>query len=428
MTLPRISPDDAGMWPRAAGSPSRNARRLLVGLSPLLLISCGEQVGDLPTDYSGRDGLEREVQRVTLHPERRASLAAERANGNAFALHVGESFGVRATSVLRFALADSGGVAYLAPGDTLISASLTLTSLRRRPLSAAQEIWIWEVCSSWEEGELLTSDADPPTRIEELLCAAEALGRVELTGGDTLSATLALEPNLVERWMNDPETNLGLALLPGEDEVMTAISSENATAPAHIDLVVRNEGRHRIFSIAPEEDTYVVAITDPDHFDEAGLVVQNGLPRRALLAFDTTQIPTKATVLGAELVLYPDGEHTWQFKAGFGLEAHEAVAENWTGVFPNLEREEVFPGTTVDVFDFSELLLDSLSLNVQVPVQAWINDPANNEGLLFRTTAEVGDVSYVAFHAGPQAPLGRLPRLEVYYVEAAAGRFGGGGS
>jgi len=228
--------------------------------------------------------------------------------------------------------------------------------------------------------------------------------------------------------MDDPEGNLGVALLPVGEAAMSAVSSISAAAPARLSLVVSAAGRSRIFSITPSQDSYAVAIADPDLFADQDdrFTVQNGLARRGLIEFDLGVVPERATVLSARLALIPDAARTWRFNPGFGLEVHEASAENWGGDFANLEGE-VFPGTTVDVFDLSELLLDSLVMNVQVPVQGWVNDPASNQGLLFRTTAEVGDVSYVSFFAG-EAATDSLPRLDIQYVTAPESRFGGGGS
>jgi hypothetical protein len=364
---------------------------------------------------------------LTIPSNRSASMFAKSSNGNAFALHVGDRQRVRATSILRFSLVDSLAVPFFASEDTIIEASLTLTSLRRRPLSTTQVVEVRIVCSEWSETELTTEREISPTRIDDLLCSGESLGRMEFSGGDTTSATLPLDLTLIDEWMRNPESNFGIALLPTADSSMVAFSSRNAAFPPHLDLIVRNGERARVFLLVPEEDTYAVATTEPGYFADTAITVQNGLARRGLVAFDTSSIPHGATILAAKLVLFPDAERAWPFKTGYGLEVHEAVAENWSGSYPNLEGE-VAPGTTVDIFDLAGLLADSLALNVQVPVQEWVNDPAVNQGLLLRTTSEVGDVSYIGFHAGTADPAALQPRLDVYFTPAAESRFGGGSS
>lgn len=388
---------------------------------------CGDVSGDLPSGFSDRGGLDRQVVRVSLPANRSASVFAESANGSAFAIHVGEREGVRATSILRFSLADSLGNPFFTSDDTLLEANLTLTSLRKRPLTGVQTVDVWAVCSDWDESELVTTTETPPTPIEHLVCGDAPIGQMEFSGGDTTSATLAISLEQIDRWMLEPENNFGIALLPVADSSMVAISSQNAAFPPHLDIVTRTGGRSRVFSLEPEEDTYAVATTVPALSGDAVITVQNGLARRALLAFDTSSIPHGATILAAKLVLFPAASHTWAFKTGYGLEVYEAVAENWSGSYPNLD-ENPTPGTTVDLFDLAGLLADSLALNVQVPVQEWVNQASSNQGLLLRTTSEVGDVSYLGFYAGSAAPPDSLPRLEVHFVPAADPRFGGGSS
>ncbi len=405
--------------------------RLLLSLLPLCALpfaGCGETAGDLPTDFTDRGGLERELVSVALRPLRHASVVGERANGNAFAVHVGQSEGVRAAGLFHFPMADSGGAPFLSEGDTLLEATLSFATLRRRPLGTDQAVEVWAVCGDWDEDSLRTTSEAAPTVIDDLICGGIPLGEVAFSAGDTSTATLAMALDDALEWMDDPAGNLGVALLPIGDPAMSAVSSITAAAPAHLTLVVRNDGRSRIFSIRPDQDTYAVAIADTARFgDFSGRVtVQNGLARRALIEFDLSSIPARATVLSAKLVLIPDADQTWGFNPGFGLEVHEADAANWEGSFANLEGE-VFPGTTVDLFGLGEILLDSLAMNVQVPVQGWVNEPETNLGFLFRTTAEVGDVSYVSFFAG-DAPADSLPRLDIHYVRAGEGRFGGGGS
>ncbi|MAE71707.1 MAG: hypothetical protein CME06_14720 [Gemmatimonadetes bacterium] len=397
-------------------------------LCALLLAGCGENAGDLPTDFTDRGGLERELVSVALRPSSHASVVGERANGNAFAVHVGQNEGVRAAGLFHFPLADSSGAPYLSEGDTLIEATLSFATLRRRPLVGDQVVEVWAVCGAWDEDSLRTTNEAAPTVVDDLICGGIPLGEAVFSAGDTSTATVPMALDDAKEWMNDPSDNLGVALLPVGDPAMSALSSITAAAPAHLTLVVRNEGRSRIFSVLPDQDTYAVAISDPAAFDDpsARITVQNGLARRGLMEFDLSSIPARATVLSAKLVLIPDAGGTWGFNPGFGLEVHEAEAENWRGSFTNLEGD-AFPGTTVDLFELGELLLDSLAMNVQVPVQRWVNEPETNRGFLFRTTAEVGDVSYVSFFAG-DAPVDSLPRLEIQYVTAGEGRFGGGGS
>lgn len=393
---------------------------------------CATEPGSLLIDSTDRDGLEAVVESVFLRPIRHASVVGERSNATAFALHVGAAAGLNAAAALRFPLADSTGNPYLGVEDSLLEASLSLTSLRRRPLLGSQRVEVRLACFAWEEGSLFSSGTSGLSAIDSLACEGPALGELELDGGDTTTVVLSLDRELIEAWMSTPEENVGLVLQAGADSVLAALGASVTSTSPRLNLVTRSpDGRNRIFSIKPVEDTYTVATTDTSLF-EAGadrLMIQNGLARRGLLEFDVSEIPPRSSVVGARLVLYPDATATFLFNPGFGLEVFEAVAENWTGEFPNLDVDDgglpPAAGTTIDVFQGNVLLLDSLVANVQVPVQVWVNDSTANDGFLFRTTSEVGDLSYLSVLAG-EAPEDSLPRLEVQYIVAPSGRFGGG--
>lgn len=397
-------------------------------LFPLALIvaACSGDPGGWISDAVDRPGADREVQRVVLPAQAHDSIVGSRANGSAFALHVGERAGIRAASVFRFELVDSLGDGFLGEGDQLLAASLDLSSLRRLP-EVEQLVQLHLVCTPWVEDSLFSSSTGQLTAVDDLLCDGGVIGEVTLAGGDPGGAVADLDTALVHSWIRFPEENLGFALVPADNLSMTALSSRIDGDPPHLLLTVQGEdGRSRIMAIRPAEDTFAVSVTEAARFDDLGerIVVQNGLPRRGLIRFDLDEVPARSTILSAQLVLFVDFDTTYVFDPGYGLQVFEAVEENWAGEFPNLEEDEEvvpIPGTTVDVFDSGELVRDSIVVNIQVPVQAWVNDSDLNQGLLFRTTNEVGDVSYLSLDSenGP-----RPPRMEIIYVEPPPARWG----
>ena len=392
----------------------------------LALAACGGDAGDWISDAVDRPGSDREVQRLVLAAQEHDSVLGSRANGSAFAVHVGERAGIRAASVFRFELVDSLGGDFLGEGDRLLSASLDFSSLRRVP-EVAQPVEMHLVCTSWTEDSLYSSATGDLTTVEDLLCGHGAIGEVVLDGGEPGGAVADLDTAYVHAWIRSPESNLGIALVPADTSSMTALSSRIDGDPPHLLLAVEgDDGRRRIFAIRPDEDTFAVSVSEPGRFTDLDerILIQNGLPRRGLLRFDLGDVPEASTILSAQLVMFVDFARTYVFDPGYGLQVFEALEENWLGDFPNLEEDgEIapIPGTTVDVFDATELVRDSIVVNIQVPVQAWVNEPALNQGLLFRTTNEVGDVSYLSIDSGGGS---RPPRMEVIYVAPPPGRWG----
>lgn len=422
----------------------RKINRILkwpVLLAPFILAGGCTDEGDL-FDPGFRE--HPEIESMSIVPiDQHTFIPKDITSGDMGTMVLGETGGIKASILLRFDLHDSLSQPIFDSPVVQDSVSIVVYAEEGGPDDVVGSVtYSMELCAAaWSESTLvLRVDDDSEIR--------PGSGQ-EIAEGTLYNTTVPYYDGMFfpmdgfMDWIDDPEDNFGLLISPTDTLSVLFIDTEEGGGdePRLMFSVSDSTGRFRKAVVEPSDDTYIVEITDEDLFDDYSeadtsysdrLVLGNGWVQRAALLFDFADvIPEGSTVNKATLSLHIREEMSAVANPGFGLEFYSLTEENWQGEFPEIDGEdglgggERIPGTIEDLFDSEDdALLDSILVNVRVPVQEWINDQDGVFGFLMKTTRERTDISYVSiWHSPPDSLTGMEPKLEILYTPPASGRF-----
>jgi len=159
-------------------------------------------------------------------------------------------------------------------------------------------------------------------------------------------------------------------------------------------------------------DAYLAERIDPNLKLPTGpLYVDHLFSRQSVIRFGLSEIPKESTINRADLILDVQQGNSVLSPEGLSLEA--VVLQNEVTTPDSLRL-----GSSPSKLSATPLIRESTT-SIRLPIrsllQAWVNETAENHGLLLRTTTPGLDISHVALHSC-EDDSAFCPRLEVDYT------------
>jgi hypothetical protein len=322
--------------------------------------------------------------------------------GDAGTILVGEraDLGYLSRGLVRFdanALPDSGA--------SITEGTLSIVYLGGiRPGAPSFTMSLHRVAESWSEASMDTSHAFPPfdaAPFQDVSLDAPA-------ARDTLEIPLTL---LVQRWIDEPDSNFGVALIPAPDagSLPEFGSSESGSPPRLLWKTASDSAsidRPQADTFFPETTGTFVPLAGPDPGGAPGrLTVGRGFPSRSLLRFAFPDFGDRVTINRAVLTLHLDHALS-DFTDSTAMKVKRVEDEVWSGA--STDTTIVVDIGTVRATD------DSVAIAVTELVAESVRD--GNFGFLLLATDERPDVDFFRFHSEESADPFKHPSLRVWYT------------
>ena len=314
--------------------------------------------------------------------------------GTSSVILVGEQDGFLARTFARF-----DATALPAAGVTITAATLDVVFLGGTGDSLPLSVAVHRVTGAWSEAGQDTIPAFAPNALDTLELDPQ-------NAQDTLRFDVA---GIVQLWVDQPDSNLGLALVPVEgSNRMTELSSSETTLFPRI-YTSWNTGAVDTSTIANATEDIFLVTTDSTFVPLADLpgrmTVARGFPARGFVRFDIPDLGARATINRAEIVLYVDPalSHFDQFGLVYQRVLGEMFEDGNTSVDPTLFGNATVTADADSVVSVVTGLVASLVTTV-------------NRGLQVRALDERPDTDYVRFHGFDTAEPDLAPRLRIWYT------------
>lgn len=383
----------AGKTPNPFFKMTRLRPRILLSLATLALVNplgC-EKRNDSPVGYGE---LEREISDPELlpigFPSEDTSYSTLIAAGSSTSLLAGTFQGYEARTLLRFEIS-----------DTQVTNHATRAKLRlrrqKRLGTGSLDLSLCTLGEAWEEDWTTWIDADSATPwtapggwISDTIASA--------TIAEVDSVSLTIPGSLVSSIISP--SNNGLILISA-DNVMADFYSRHTSTPPLLFVHYFKGDSARVDTVVPLADAFIIH-TDYE-VPDARLVIGNGHVFRALLKFDLSPVPEKASINYGILELFVDPSQS-------SFEAMELAAHRVTGQWR--EGQTPFEAETNSMV--SVAAEDS---SIQIDIAPVLQDCVSGEdfGLLLKSTSELSDVSRVALFSS-EADSSKRPNLVVFYT------------
>jgi hypothetical protein len=322
--------------------------------------------------------------------------------GVSSSLLLGRESGLVSRALLRFDLTplpDSG------QGSTLDTAFVRLVYDEGFGDPQSLTVTVHRVLAPWGENIVSVDSLFP--------AISPALDTVSLAVSVTGDSTSVPLTELTRFWLDRPDSNFGMALVPDDatNAMLEFMSGENATPPSLV----------ATWSQSGTDTTAIATTTDDTHFlgattgfvpldQEPGrLAVARGLPSRALLKFAIPDFGPRATINRAEITLYAD--QSLSRLVDFTIGAQRITEEPWKG-----------DSTTIDTFFEGITTVDASTDSAKIVVTTIVTRivEEENHGIVIRPSIERVDADFIRFHAHDSAVIERRPRLTIWYTAGDA--------
>jgi len=323
--------------------------------------------------------------------------SAEQASnaGDSPSVTVGSQAGTFARSLLQF------DTSVLPPAGTMVDSAwvVLIYSDGIATLDSTFSIGAHRVTESWGEAEI-------PDPFPAFLPAADS---TVVSLGDNGDSTLVRATALAQFWVDQPDSNLGMALVPQDTvAVMLEYTSRNSPRPPRLVVHWTANGADTSAAADIAIDTSPLSKLPsfvPLNGQPGRLTVGRGLPSASLMRFPLPELGERATVNRAVLTLHIDqalsDHNTWTLR-------FQRVAElPWAADF-----------TALDVIAYGLTSVPSDADSVRIELGSLVAELARegNLGMLMRAHENRPDSDYIRFH-GPDTSVPALaPNLQIWYT------------
>lgn len=373
-----------------------------LGLTAVFLVAgCGSRKNDaLGLDYIEDQAQTKAVRTITITPPDSSSdfqlSAPEGTSGLTTTLLLGQETGLSSRGLVRFdlaALPDSGQSA------SLIAATARFFFHEGTGDPATLALAVHRCVSNWEESIASADSLFPaidPVGFTTSLAVADS--------GDSADISVT---ELVRFWIDRPDSNFGIALLPeaGVNGLQEFYSAEGLLPPQLLARWSTASGESTA-AINPNHDTFFLRTTTgfvPLSDTPGRLAVGRGIAARSFVKFPFPDLGPRATIHRAELTLFADQSVSRLHEFTIGVQ--RLLDANWNGASTSLD------GTIESAVSVSAQS-DSVTILVTTAVNEMLDE--GNFGFLVRANDEKPDVDFIRFHAGDSEDSARRPRLKIW--------------
>ncbi|MGQ0722218.1 MAG: DNRLRE domain-containing protein [Candidatus Eiseniibacteriota bacterium] len=239
------------------------------------------------------------------------------------------------------------------------------------------------------------------------LPAADTLTLSAADIGDTLAASLV---SFAQTWVDRPDSNFGLALVPldSTDLMLEYGARTSARVPSLTLHWKTGAGADTSSTAAASQDNSLYSKTAsfvPLDGQPGRLTVGRGFPTSSLMALPVPDLGERATVNRATLTLHVDQA---QSSLSSVLIRLQRVADSsWSA-----------DSTLLDVVAHGLKTITSATDSVDIDVAQLVQDLSSegNYGVLLRAHEDRTDTDYVRFHGPDTEVAGKEPTLRVWYT------------
>lgn len=305
----------------------------------------------------------------------------------------------------------------------ILDAALVLrtSSITGEATGQTFEATVHRVTEDWSEGSVKAEsfgeafDPDP-------LASATILSIYRVDSADVEAVRFDLSQQgveLVRQWADSTSgvDNFGFLIDSNNANFIKQFYAKeffSSSRAPQLELLVRFQGADsdttlRTASIA---DAYLAERINPGlELPPGPLYVDHLFSRQSVIRFDLSGIPRESTINRADLIVDVQQENSVLNPNGLSLEA--VILENIVTTPDSLQLSSAPP--KLSETPRIEKSTTSIRFPIRGLLQAWVNETAENHGLLLRTATPGLDIAHVALHPCA-SDSSRCPRLEVDYT------------
>jgi len=332
---------------------------------------------------------------------------------------LGQYQGYKARILLRF-------YPYFAVDSASVTmAELTLNMFQRHGDGSPFNAKIYPLNDTeWIEKQVLWPD------VRNVVDYANPVGELQVPAMDSATVTGAIDPELVNDWIELQDRNNGILIDFESAAFMAAmLTTENQAGWATLRLAyTKKDGSADTVNVDVLEDVTLFEFDaekpnnqlfeNPDYI-HAG----NFSGYRSLLEFDISDIPNESTIHQAFVTLVPVNEESWTRENGMALALNSVTDSLWNPETISIDSLLNTPTTLGLASADSVSFFDETSIKNMVSfVQIWALDISPNYGLLLQSLEYGLDPSHLTFYGQANDPA-LVPKLYITYSLPASSRF-----
>jgi hypothetical protein len=377
----------------------RNAASVALLALGLAVASCGtREDNSLGVGFVADLGTRKAVRYVAAGADSSTDFqsAAQATNaGDSPSVTLGSQAGTFARSLLQF---DSS---VFPPAGTVVDSAWVLL-IYTDGISAAGStlaVGVHRVTEGWGEATI-------PDPFPAFLAAADSATLSLAQSGDSALVPVTA---LAQAWIDRPDSNFGMALVPRDSSaVLLEYSSRNSAGPPQLVLHWTAAGADTSVTSAVVIDTSPLSKLPafvPLNGQPGRLTVGRGLPTASLLRFPLPDLGERATVNRAVLTLHVD--HALSHFNTFTLRFQRVAALPWAA--DSTQLDTIAYGLTAVSSD-----VDSVRIELGPLVAALAQE--GNLGMVVRAHENRPDSDFIRVHGPDTASPGLAPNLQLWYT------------